>query len=241
MVVVEGGTVEHRQLLESVLAGLGECGIRHVALEKWIERAVPGDLPTPEQARAASGISLRLLEPNPSTLRVDWEMRLVGPAVRERAAAEAIEQVVMLRLPSSSGTLQSVKASPSPLAPDEVKTMQTAVESAAEANGGRVEAFDVLQPLGHAWAAQIRVAEPHRFLRHDFAGFTAAVSSWRERCGNQTYIEIRDNDAQSCFTLASWLGGGASRVRRDVGCCDPLVHIGTPLLAAAPRSCPVFG
>jgi hypothetical protein len=92
--VIAGGTMAHRQLLEEILARLGRTDIRELALEEFLVTPAPaGDLPTPEQARAASGVSVRLVEPTNPDLRAEWHTGLAAVALCEAAARSGLDQV----------------------------------------------------------------------------------------------------------------------------------------------------
>jgi hypothetical protein len=238
--VIAGGTAAHRRLLEEILAGLGSTGIKRVRIGSHVVRAVPGDLPTEEDARRASGLSLELVDPEEHDVRVEWELNLVGAALRERAMREGLEQVVWLSHSSGAGALQYGRRPDGPMSASEVEQVAIAVESAAVAAGATLEGFDLLRPLGHAWAARLRVDEPHAFLRLRFGGFMRAVRPWQDRCGRQVYIEVVDHCAEPVMTIATGGYGGRSRVRPDLGCCDPLVHVGTPTFARRRPRCPIF-
>jgi hypothetical protein len=122
----------------------------------------------------------------------------------------------------------------------EVQHVAVEIESAAVAAGATLERFDLLRPLGHAWAARLRVDEPHAFLRLRFEDFMRAVRPWQDRCGRQVHIEVVDYSAEPVLTIATTGDGGRTRVRADLACCDPLVYIGTPMSAPPPPRCPIF-
>ena len=238
--VIEGGPEAHRRLLEEIFVGLGPTEIKRVRFGSHVVRAVPGDLPTPEAARRASGLSIELVDPPEDTLRVDWEMHLIGAALRERASRDGLEQVVWVKLASNAGTLEHTSSPDGPMSPPEVERLRTEVASAAAAAGAVLERLDLVCPLGHAWAARLQVEEPHAFLRLRFEDFTRAVQPWQERCGRQTYIEVVDESGQPVVIRAAFGGGGASSVPNDLACCDPSVYLGRPLYASPPPRCPVF-
>jgi len=238
--VIEGGPEAHRRLLEAIFVGLGPTEIKRVRFGSHVVRAVPGDLPTPEAARLASGLSIELVDPSEDSLRVDWEMHLVGAALRERALRDGLEQVVWVKLASSAGTLQHASSPDGPMSPPQVERLRIEVASAAAAAGAALERFDLSCPLGHAWAAQLRVGEPHAFLRLRFEDFMLAIKPWQDRCGRQTYIEVVDQYEQLVVIRAAFGGGGSSSVPRDLACCDPSVYLGRGMLASPPPRCPVF-
>jgi hypothetical protein len=238
--VIEGGTAAHRRLLEETFVGLGATEIERVRFGSHVVRAVPGDLPTPEAARRASGLSLELVDPTGEGLRVDWEMHLVGAALRERALREGIEEVVLVATSRGGGTLQWTASPEGPMTPSECVRLEVEVASAATAAGAQLEAFDLACPLGNAWAARLYVEEPHALLRLGFESFILAVGLWDEKCCRQRYIEIVDEGEEPALISATFANGGSTRLRRDLTCCNPFLHIG-PMFASPPPRCPVFG
>lgn len=93
--------------MDEILDGLGETRIELLRLEDWVddfeEHASLGLVPTPEEIDASRGTCVRLVEPEPADLRVEWETRLAATALDDRSEAEGLEPVVWLQLGWRSG------------------------------------------------------------------------------------------------------------------------------------------
>jgi hypothetical protein len=238
---IDGGTAQHRRVLEEIFGRFGPTGIRRLAIGRHDVRPVPGDLPTPEQARKHSGVSLQLVEPASASHRVQWEAALVANAFRAATEDEEVEQVVLVRMPKSAWALSGATRPEPPLSTAELQRMPTDVEAAVAAAGAALEYLDIVQPYGHGFALQVDVTEPHAFLRERFATFDMAIRPWRNRCGHQVYLEVRDGRDDPVLISAAYGNGGASSMRSDVACCDPFVRIGTSMFRSPVSACPVFG
>src|SRR5581483_4475093 len=131
-VEIEGGSLEHRRLLHAIFERFGPTVIRRAALGRHLVRAVPGALPTPEDARRASGVSLEVVEAAAPRHRVSWEAGLVARAFRAEARAQGLEQVVMVRTPKGGWALGTWTREPvAPLSGRELQQMADDVEAAA--------------------------------------------------------------------------------------------------------------
>jgi hypothetical protein len=240
MVEIDGGSAEHRRLLQEIFARFGDTQIRRVALGRHVVRPVPGDLPTPEQARAASGVALEVLAPAGRDLRVTWEAELVATAFRAAAADERLEQVAWLQSPRGGGSLQWSRGPEPPLSEAALQGLLRDLAAAVDRSCAELERVELVQPSGHGFAFRLHVAEPHAFLRFHYRRFAAAISPWSDRCARQVYCDVRDDQEEPVLVLATHGKGGASRLRRDVECCDPFVYLGTPMFSPPVPACPVF-
>ncbi len=238
--VVGDGSAAHQQLLDEIFAGLGSTEIELVRLEERAALFEAGHQPTPDQISAGSGLSLRLLKPAGGNPRVKWEMRLVAGALKERARRDRLTQIVWVDFGSGGHSLEGTHVVSGPLSESDVERMRVEIEGAAAASGATLERLDVLRPLGHTWAAQLLVQEPHSYLRRRLRGFLAAVEAWEERCGGQRYLEVRD--AQQAPVLVHTQAGnaGSSSLRVDLKCCDPFVRVSRGMFELPPGTCPVF-
>jgi hypothetical protein len=136
--------------------------------------------------------------------------------------------------------LTHVRNLEAPLSRREIDRVGVEVAAAAADAGALLGGFELLRPLGHAWAARVRVDEPHAFLRHRLEGFLRAVKPWQERCGHQVYLEVLDGEDMPVLVNALYAGGGATQIRRDVMCCDRSIRLGRGLSEPPPPRCPVF-
>src|SRR5213592_4254176 len=109
-IAVEGGTEEQRELLRSILTGLGESAVDAIRIEGWVddfeEHASLGLVPTVEEIEASRGTAVRLVRPRRPAIRTQWEIRLVAAAFRTRSAEFGLEQVVVLDTGDGSTTLE---------------------------------------------------------------------------------------------------------------------------------------
>jgi hypothetical protein len=241
-VLVEDGSPEQQRVLAEILAGLGDTELELVRIGEWVddfeEEESLGLVPTREEIEATRGASVVLVRPDKPGIRAEWELELAGYAFARRSSEEGLQRVVWIGSGwSGSGVFDRPRFA-EPLTERDVGDLRTTIEAAVSDSGAGLEQLDVLRPLAHAWAAILRVEEPHAFLRNRFKPFVLAVDSWRERCAGR-YIEVRD--AEGSVLVLAHARSGRSSVRHDVKCCNPVVSLGTPLEAPPTPACPVFG
>jgi hypothetical protein len=244
-IALEGGTEKQRELLRSILAGLGESTVEAIGIEDRVddfaEHASLGLVPSAEEIEESRGTAVRLVQPSRPSIRASWEIRLVAAAFRTRSAELGLERVVTLHSGDGSTTLNFTPELTPPLDVEQVERIRGELTTVVHDAGGDLTELTILRPAGHAWALSVRVAEPHAFLRQQFRSMFDALEPWVEACGRQRYIEICDREPHPALVSAQYAYGGMSSVRHDVSCCSPFASLGVGIDAPQPPPCPIFG
>src|SRR5919197_1114785 len=242
MVEIEAATTEQRDLLDGLLAGMPNTRLEAFRLEPWdpidwdeltslgIER---GD----HRFAKPTGLALIATRPSELEVREEWEMRLLGVAFRDRAAAAGLTPVLCAGHVQMRAPLESSVSKP-PLAQEDLPRVEDALRQAADAANARVASLEIFRVGGHALAATLEVDEPHSFLRYRARPlFHALAVVFQPLMGD--YVDVRDREPERVCVRACYGNGCWRGARADLACCDPFYR---QLSMGPPRPlCPILG
>jgi len=229
---IEGASHEQLDLLREVLAGLGSTRITDILVREF-DPGFEGDLPPPP---GPYGDEVAIATA-PEDHRGAWEAGLLARSFAHRSQSAGLTKVAWFSHGGGGTTLEYVPPAAAPLDEETIARVRADVErSVADAT---VERFELLRPQGHAFAIEVRVIEPHAFLRSHARPFLTALGTWRTQADG-VFAQVCDADFAPVLTVGWYQNGGFSSTRRDVECCAPFLGLSRGIMSPDPPPCPIF-